>query len=281
MGDDPAALTIGISPCPNDTFAFHALLHGMVGVPGIHFDARLEDVETLNRMAFRGELDVTKASYGALPYLLDDYVPLRSGGALGRGCGPLIVVRQPVDLGEARIAIPGRYTTANLLLRLYRPDAPEGIEMRYDHILGAVASGQVEAGLIIHESRFTYPDYGLTRLVDLGEWWEEATRTPIPLGVILAKRTLGDRIPAIEEGIRQSVRHAFDHPDDSKAYVARHARELSESVRTSHIALYVNDYTVDIGADGERAVRELVDRASAAGLIAPLARDPFAVSTTT
>jgi 1,4-dihydroxy-6-naphthoate synthase len=271
-------LTLGFSPCPNDTFIFHALVHGVVAAPEMAFEPRLEDVETLNRLALTGALDVTKVSFGVLPYLLDQYVPLRSGGALGRGCGPLIVVPSgtSVSLRDSRIAIPGRFTTANLLLRLYDPRAPEGIEMEYHQIMPAVASRLVDAGLIIHESRFTYPDHGLRQLVDLGEWWEETTDSPIPLGTIVARRDLGQAIPAIEDAIRASVQHAVGDPAASAAYVRAHAQEMSDEVTRKHIELYVNEYSIDLGERGEAAVRELISRAEAAGHIPLATMDPLA-----
>ena len=268
---DKTELTLGYSPCPNDTFIFHALVHGVVGAQGLRFAERLEDVETLNRLAARAELDVTKISYGAAPGLLADYVLLRSGGALGRGCGPLIVAREPFSreaLAGKRIAIPGRSTTANLLLRLYAPDAAPGIELVYSDIMPAVARGEVDAGLIIHESRFTYPQHGLTRVVDLGEWWEQATGLPIPLGGIMARRALGeDAIRAVDDAIRRSVEHAFAHPDASREYVRAHAQEMDDDVARQHIALYVNPFSVDVGDPGERAIRELFERAARAGII--------------
>ncbi len=264
------SLTLGFSPCPNDTFIFHALVHGLVDAGDLAFETHLADVETLNAMASAGRLDVTKISVGALPWLLGEYVPLRSGGAVGRGCGPLVVAREPLSveaLDGLRVAIPGRMTTANLLLRLLRPAAAPGIELAYDRIMPAVASGEVDAGLIIHESRFTYRDHGLTCIVDLGEWWEAATGAPIPLGVIIARRSLGARVAEIEQLIRESVEHAFDHPKDSGEYVRAHAREMSPEVTRQHIELYVNEFSRDLGPDGERAIRTLVERAAAAGLI--------------
>lgn len=264
-------LSIGFSPCPNDTFAFHALTEGLIDTGDLSFDSpRLEDVETLNRMALDGLLDITKISYGALPFLLDRYVLLRSGGAMGRGCGPLLVARDAGvarTLKTARVAVPGRMTTANLLFRLYEPEAQPGIELSYDRIMPAVASGEVDAGLIIHESRFTYPDHGLVKILDLGEWWERATGSPIPLGAIVARRELADKIPEIERAIRDSVRYAFDHPDASAGYVRAHAQEMSEEVTRQHIELYVNRYTEDLGGDGETAIRELMERARLAGLL--------------
>lgn len=264
-------LSLGFSPCPNDTFIFHALVHGLVDLPGIELEPRLEDVETLNRLALEKRLDVTKISYGALPYLLDEYVLLRSGGALGRGCGPLIVAKRemdPADLRSARIAIPGKLTTANLLLRLFQPDAPSGLELSYDRILPAVAAGEVDAGLIIHESRFTYPDHGLVKVVDLGEWWETDTGSPIPLGAIVARRDLGEQAHKIEQAIRKSVEAAYADPGASGGYVQQHSQEISPSVTQNHIDLYVNSYSVDLGDEGLRAVRELLRRAENAGLLA-------------
>jgi 1,4-dihydroxy-6-naphthoate synthase len=272
-------LTLGYSPCPNDTFIFHALVHGIVGVDWLSFRERLEDVETLNRLAADGVLDVTKVSYGAIPHLVRDYVLLRSGGALGRGCGPLVVARE--DFGREvltgrRIAIPGRNTTANLLLRLFAPDAPAGVEMVYSDIMPAVERGEVDAGLIIHESRFTYPQHGLAKVVDLGEWWERTTGLPIPLGGILARRDLGDdAIRAVDDAIRRSVEHAFAHPTDWREYVRRHAQEMDEEVQQRHIDLYVNRFTADLGDEGERAIHELFARARAAGVIEQDVPSPF------
>jgi 1,4-dihydroxy-6-naphthoate synthase len=277
-------LTLGFSPCPNDTFIFHALVHGVVSAEGITFEPFLDDVETLNQKALAGELHVTKVSYGVLPYLLDRYRLLRSGGALGRGCGPLLVAKRfidPEDVDSARIAIPGRYTTANLLLRLFAPEAAPGVEMDYARIMSAVAAGQVDAGLIIHESRFTYPDYGLLKIVDLGEWWESTTGTPIPLGAIVARHDLGVDHRAIDSAIRRSVEHALRFPADSESYVRRHAQEMDSSVREQHISLYVNDFTVDLGDVGIAAVRALMERARAAGLISASSMDPFQGSNTT
>ncbi|HEX6036677.1 1,4-dihydroxy-6-naphthoate synthase [Longimicrobium sp.] len=264
-------LTLGYSPCPNDTFIFHALVHGVVDANGMRFTERLEDVETLNRLAAAAALDVTKISYGAAPALLRDYVLLRSGGALGRGCGPLIVAREPFtreQLAGKRIAIPGRNTTANLLLRLFAPDAEPGIERVYSDIMPAVERGEVDAGLIIHESRFTYPQHGLVKVVDLGEWWEQTTGLPIPLGGIMARRALGDEtIRAIDDAIRRSVEHAFARPDDARPYIRLHAQEMDDAVTQQHIDLYVNEHSVDVGDQGERAIRELFARAAAVGIV--------------
>ena len=272
-------LTLGYSPCPNDTFIFHALVHGIVRADGLRFSERLEDVETLNRLAAGAELDVTKISYGAAASLLRDYVLLRSGGALGRGCGPLIVARRELSRDELRtapIAIPGRNTTANLLLRLFAPDAQPGTELVYSDIMPAIARGDVDAGLIIHESRFTYPQHGLVKVVDLGEWWEQTTGHPIPLGGIMARRALGDgTIRGIDDAIRRSVEHAFAEPEASRGYVREHAQEMDDAVAKQHIDLYVNRFSVDLGEEGERAVRELFARAAQAGILPSDVPAPF------
>lgn len=272
------ALTLGYSPCPNDTFIFDALVHGRIDGGGLQFRERLEDVETLNQLAAEAVLDISKVSYGAVPYLLDEYVLLRSGGALGRGCGPLLVAREgvePSELRTGRIAIPGRNTTANLLLRLWNPGLPAGAERVYSDIMPAVARGEVDAGLIIHESRFTYPQHGLRKLLDLGEWWESETGLPIPLGGIVARRSLGqDTIRRVEDAIRRSVEHAFAAPYASVGYVREHAQEMDEKVMREHIALYVNSFSIDLGAEGERAARELLSRAARSGLV-PTTEAPF------
>jgi 1,4-dihydroxy-6-naphthoate synthase len=279
MAERKTALTLGYSPCPNDTFIFDALVHGRVEAGGLRFEERLEDVETLNRLAAEAALDVTKISYGAIPGLLRDYVLLRSGGALGRGCGPLVVARRELSAGElagAHIAIPGRNTTANLLLRLFAPDAAPGMERVYSDIMPAVARGEFDAGLIIHESRFTYPQHGLMRVVDLGEWWERTTGLPIPLGGILARRSLGEaNIRAIEDGIRRSVEYAFAHPDASRPYVRAHAQEMDDTVTQQHIDLYVNRFSVDVEEEGQRAIEALFARARAAGVIDAEVPSPF------
>ena len=279
MAERNAALTLGYSPCPNDTFIFDALVHGRVEAGGLRFEERLEDVETLNRLAAEAALDVTKISYGAIPRLLREYVLLRSGGALGRGCGPLVVARRELSadgLAGARIAIPGRNTTANLLLRLFAPGAAPGVERVYSDIMPAVARGEFDAGLIIHESRFTYPQHGLVRVVDLGEWWERTTGLPIPLGGILARRSLGEAsIRAIEDGIRRSVEYAFAHPDASRPYVRAHAQEMDDAVTQQHIDLYVNRFSVDVEEEGQRAIEALFARARAAGVIDAEVPSPF------
>jgi len=266
-------LTLGYSPCPNDTYIFYALVHGKVAVPGITVGERLEDVETLNRLALAGTLDLTKVSYHALGRLRDRYALLRSGGALGRGCGPLIVARPGTrieDLGTGAVAIPGMLTTAWLLLRLYDPKLTNVVVMPFDRIMQAVADGAVAAGLIIHESRFTYPRYGLESLLDLGAWWERHSGLPIPLGGILGKRSLGaDTLMKVEEAIRESLRYARSHPDEVLAYCKQHSQEMDEKVMMSHISLYVNDFTRDLGCEGIASVRRLFAEAEERGIFPP------------
>ncbi len=263
-------LSLGYSPCPNDTFIFYALVHGRLP-QAPPFEEVLEDIESLNSMAAREELDVVKVSFHALGHFLDRYCLLRSGGALGRGCGPLVVAAKEMDPGElasATIAIPGRLTTAALLLRLFLPETGELVEIPFDRIMGAVADGEVAAGVIIHESRFTFAEYGLHKVVDLGEWWEESTGHPIPLGGIAARRALGPELVArIESNLRESLKYAYANPDDVRGYVAQHAQEMEMEVMDAHIDLYVNDYTVDYGRDGEAAIADLMGRARAAGIV--------------
>ena len=264
------ALTIGYSPCPNDTYIFYALVHGNVRVPGVEFREQLADVETLNQMALEGSLDITKISYHALGYLREQYALLRSGSALGRGCGPLIVAKPGTtleDIKRGTIAIPGKLTTASLLLRLYDPSITNIVVMTFDRIMNAVSAEEVIAGLIIHESRFTYPLYKLEKLLDLGEWWEHHSRLPIPLGGILGKRLLGrDVLLQVEEGIRASLRYAEAHADEVLSYCKRHSQEMDEKVMKSHIDLYVNDFSLDLGREGLAAVRRLFDEAEACGI---------------
>lgn len=272
MANVTTALSLGISPCPNDTFIFHALVHGLVpGAPTV--DVRYADIDVLNDLAARRELDVVKVSYGALPWLLDDYALLSSGGALGRGCGPLLLTaaqRDPTSLAGARVVVPGERTTAYLLLRLW---ARETVELGavdvlpFEQIMPAVRDGRYDAGLVIHESRFTYPSYGLHQVVDLGEWWEQATGRPIPLGAIVARRSLGEAaITDLEVAIRQSVEQSWADPAKSRDYVMAHAQEMDPAVADAHIALYVNDCTRDLGDEGRAAVDELLARSAAAGL---------------
>jgi 1,4-dihydroxy-6-naphthoate synthase len=272
-------LTLGFSPCPNDTFIFHALVHGLVECPGFAFRERLEDVETLNRLALAGALDVSKVSSHLLGFIRDDYCLLRSGGALGRGCGPLVVSAKPCRMEHLRgkpIAVPGRYTTAHLLLRLFDPALDTIVFLPFHEIMGAVRNGDVAAGVIIHESRFTYPDYGLAKLLDLGEWWEGETGHPIPLGGIAAQRSLGrEAINAIDRALRASVAFANAHPGAANSYIRAHSQEMSDEVCAAHIGLYVNEFSLDLGGGGEAAVTSLLTRAEDAGLVPRSASDLF------
>jgi len=249
-------LSLGFSPCPNDTFVFHALVHGLVGGPAFAPPV-YADIDVLNARALAGDLDVVKVSYGVLPHL-SGYTLLSSGGALGRGCGPLVVTRGDGDLRGKTVAIPGERTTAYLLLRLWDPGIGGVTVMPFDTIMPAVRDGAVDAGLVIHESRFTYASYGLRAVADLGDWWEGETGLPIPLGAIVARDTL-DPAP-IEAAIRASVEYAWAHPQASRDYVLAHSQELAPDVVDAHIALYVNEFTRDLGDEGRRAVRELLAR---------------------
>jgi 1,4-dihydroxy-6-naphthoate synthase len=250
---------------------FYPLVHGLVDTGGLTFAERLEDVETLNLLALKGELDVSKVSYHALGHIRDEYALLCSGSALGRGCGPLLVATESIDPADLRgrtIAVPGRYTTAKLLLRLFDPALENFLVMPFNEIMDAVLTGQADAGLIIHESRFTYHGFGLHKLVDLGEWWEGETGLPIPLGGIVARRSLGaERIAAIERALRAGVEYARSHPAEAAHYIREHAQEMSDEVCAAHISLYVNDFSSELGEEGERAIAELLRRAEEAGIV--------------
>lgn len=254
-------LMFGFSPCPNDTFAFHALVHGLVDAP-FRVTPVLLDIEELNRRAHSGEFALTKLSVGAFAAVGERYRLLRSGAALGHGVGPLVVARHVRPLADAvkgTIAIPGRETTAYRLLRLAAPELGEVVEMRYDTILRAVENGDVDAGLIIHESRFTYGEHGLVKVTDLGDWWEAATGLPVPLAGICARADIDEDVArAAERAIRASVAYAFEHREASRAYVRAHAQEMSDEVCDAHIALYVNQHSLDIGDDGLAAISRLV-----------------------
>jgi 1,4-dihydroxy-6-naphthoate synthase len=259
------ALSLAISPCPNDTFVFSAWVHGQV--PGPAVEVTFADIDVCNRTA--RSYDVVKVSYAALPALLDDYALLPCGGALGHGVGPLVLARtadQPLE--GAVIAVPGEQTTAYLLLRLWRKGFRVEV-MPFEQIMPAVRDGAVDAGLVIHESRFTYPSYGLVCLQDLGSWWEETTGLPIPLGAIVARRALDTA--SLAATVRASVAHAWADPAASAGFVAEHAQEMDPVVCQQHIDLYVNEFTADLGDAGYAAVEALLTRAVAEGLVPPLA----------
>jgi 1,4-dihydroxy-6-naphthoate synthase len=265
-------LTLAYSPCPNDTFIFTPWVEGRIpGAPPVV--ERYEDIDTLNQIALRGEPDIVKVSFHALGHLRERYCLLRSGGALGRGCGPLVVSREPfapAQLARKTIAIPGSLTTAALLVRLFAPELRDANirVMPFDRIMPAVCEGTVDAGVIIHESRFTYQRHGLTQVVDLGEWWERETGHAIPLGGILMRRDLGDDlIRRTEQGLAASVDFAFAHTDLVWPTVRRHAQEMEDDVMRQHIALYVNDFTRNYGPEGERAITHLLATAERLGLV--------------
>ncbi|HEX3335250.1 MAG TPA: 1,4-dihydroxy-6-naphthoate synthase [Jatrophihabitans sp.] len=259
-------MKIAYSPCPNDTFVFHAWAHGLIeGAPPL--DVTFADIDVTNTAAERGEYDVVKVSYAALPWLLDQYALLPSGGALGRGCGPLVLTRGDLDgLTGRTVAVPSERSTAYLLFRLWAAgQRPARIDVvPFASIMPAVRDGAYDAGLVIHEARFTYPSYGLSALVDLGDWWERDTGLPIPLGAIVARRSLD--VAALGRAARASVEYAWERPAASAAYIAAHADEMSPDVQRQHIALYVNEFTRDLGDEGYAAANALLDRAHAAGL---------------
>ncbi|MFI8457621.1 1,4-dihydroxy-6-naphthoate synthase [Kitasatospora sp. NPDC085464] len=278
-------LSIAYSPCPNDTFVFHAWAHGLV--PGADApEVTFADIDVTNGLAERGGLDVLKISYGALPWVLDEYTLLPCGGALGRGCGPLVLtlpgVEAPADLAGKTVAVPSERSTAYLLFRLWAAKAVPGgfgeiVVLPFHEIMPAVRDGRVDAGLVIHEARFTYRQYGLHSLADMGEAWEAETGLPIPLGAIVAKRSLGaERLRAVADAIRTSVRQAWADPGASRGYVLEHAQEMDLDVAEQHIGLYVTEFTEDLGEEGYAAVRALLTRAAAEGLVPPL--DPGALA---
>lgn len=259
-------MKVAYSPCPNDTFVFHAWAHGLIpDAPPI--EVTYADIDVTNGAAEKAEYDVVKVSYAALPWLLDKYALLPSGGALGRGCGPLVLTRGDVSTVDGQVvAVPSERSTAYLLFRLWAAgQRPARIDVvPFTSIMPGVRDGRYGAGLVIHEARFTYPSYGLTSLADLGEWWESDTGLPIPLGAILARRSLD--VGALSAVVRASVEYAWARPSASAAYIAEHADEMSPDVQRRHIDLYVNEFTRDLGEEGHAAVEALLHRAYAAGL---------------
>ncbi len=278
VGAVSGPLVLAYSPCPNDTFIFHAWVHGLVaGAPPV--EERLEDIDALNQLALGGKADVVKVSIHAFSRLRDRYALLHSGGALGRGCGPLVVapklsglspasdVRRVTALADslsrARVAVPGELTTAALLVDLFAGGLGRPIVMPFDRIMPAVAAGEVDAGVIIHEGRFTYGSYGLRCLIDLGVWWEDYAGLPLPLGGIAVRRELAQEVKrAVDDAVRASVQLARADPEASAGYVREHSQEMDPLVCGQHIELYVNDFTIDYGAEGERAIRRLLEEAA-------------------
>ena len=255
-------IRLGISPCPNDTFAFYHLLEKQDSLP-FEIDLVIADVEELNRRVMAGELDISKVSFHLFGHVVDRYRLLRSGSALGRGCGPLVLTRkgcQPVELAEGTTALPGRYTTAAMLFRMFMAERgfPQvnTVQMNFAQIPDSVASGEVDAGVVIHETRFTYTQKGLHCLQDLGQWWEETTGMPIPLGGIIATRSLDSGlVRRFDQALRQSIEYAHANQDEALAFCAKYAQEMAIDVMRRHIDLYVNSFTLDIGDEGENAVR--------------------------
>lgn len=264
-------IKIGFSPCPNDCCIFDAMVHGKIDTYGLEFEPVMLDVEALNTKAFKNELDVTKLSFHAFLYVQKNYILLKSGSALGFNVGPLLVAKRGSELrtpNSELIAIPGKYTTANFLLSLAFPEAKNKIEMLFSDIEQAVLEGRADAGLLIHEGRFTYEKKGLKKIIDLGEYWESLIHAPIPLGGIVAKRNLNkDLLHKIDNCIRRSVEYAFRDPESSMDFVRQHAQEMDETVMKKHIALYVNEFSIDLGETGAKAVNLLFNTAKEKGMI--------------
>jgi 1,4-dihydroxy-6-naphthoate synthase len=266
-------LTLGFSPCPNDCFMFDAIVHRRIDLEGLELSIRMADVEALNRAAFERDVDVTKLSFHAFAFCIDDYALLDAGSALGRNCGPLLISKRVISPdevaeGRLRVAIPGRYTTANFLLGLAFPAVRDKTELVFSEIEPALLDERVDAGLIIHENRFTYQATGLKKIADLGEFWEGRTGAAIPLGGIVVRRSLPVEVQqAMNRVMRRSVEYAFAHPEASRPFVREHAQEMSEDVMRQHIELYVNEYSIDLGPEGRRAVEVLFQQGSAAGVI--------------
>jgi len=283
-------LTLGFSPCPNDTFIFDALIHHKIDTEGLDFEVFYDDVETLNQKAFRGELDVTKLSYHAFAYVADKYVLLDSGSALGYGVGPMLICKGNEDELHAQLAssnpqlkigIPGKYTTANFLLSYAFPNATNKVELVFSDIENAVLEGRVDVGLIIHENRFTYQDKGLKKILDLGDYWEKQTGCAIPLGGIVANRNLPvDVQHKLNRVLRKSVEFAFANPKSGLDFIRSHAQEMSEEVMYKHIDLYVNKYSVDLGEEGRKAINLLFDTALKNNTIPQIKEELFLTSLT-
>jgi 1,4-dihydroxy-6-naphthoate synthase len=264
-------LTLGFSPCPNDTFIFDAMVNGKIDTRGLSFECVMEDVETLNRWAAEGKLDITKLSYNSFLHTVDKYALLHSGSALGKGVGPLLIAKKPLELSgidKLRIAIPGFSTTANLLLSLAFPEAKNKTEIIFSGIEQAVLNDEFDAGLIIHESRFTYAQKGLVKLIDLGDWWEQEVNAAIPLGGIVIRRNFDRKLAAtVDDVLKESIAYAWKNYPELTPFVKEHSQEMEEDVMRKHIELYVNDYTTDLGAEGRKAIHTLFAKAKQAGLL--------------
>jgi 1,4-dihydroxy-6-naphthoate synthase len=274
-------LTLGFSPCPNDTFIFDALIHHKIDTEGLTFEVSFEDVETLNRKAVKEDLDITKLSFHAFAYVLDKYALLDSGSALGFGVGPLLIskseIRNPdIEIADLKIGIPGKLTTANFLFSLAFPQAKNKVEMVFSEIESALINETIDLGLIIHENRFTYQQKGLKKIIDLGEYWEQLTGSPIPLGGIMIKRSLPDDVKLlVNRLIEKSVEYAFQNPKSALDFIRLHSQEMSEEVMYKHIELYVNKYSINLGEKGRTAVEMLFNKAIEAGVIPPVTEKIF------
>ena len=275
-------LSLGFSPCPNDTFIFDALIHHKIDTEGLDFDVFFDDVETLNKKALQGELDITKLSFHAFAHVSDKYVLLDAGSALGFGVGPLLISKTAYTPEEVKskpslsIGIPGTYTTANFLLTIAFPELQNKKELVFSAIEESLLNQELDLGVIIHENRFTYAQKGLHKIIDLGDYWEQQTGMPIPLGGIMINRNIDlETQLTVNRLIRKSVEYAFEHPEASSDFVRHHAQELDESVRKQHIDLYVNKYSIDLGDLGKQAIRVLFEKGQSAGLIATYAEQLF------
>jgi len=271
-------LSLAYSPCPNDTFIFKGIAKHLIDLKGFDFDIFLEDVESLNQNASKGVYDITKLSFAALGNLLDDYALLRTGSALGEGCGPLIVTLPGTtipDTPKMKVAVPGLGTTAFHLFNFFMDDRFPGfvfepVPMPFDKVMPAVMEKKVDAGVIIHEGRFVFENFGLEMTADLGQWWEDTTGLPIPLGCIAVKRSLAKGVARhIEQLIRKSIDHAFENPQTAHAYIEKHAQEMDADVIRQHIRLYVNDFSKDLGTKGETAIQTFFEKGRSAGMMKP------------
>jgi len=272
-------ISLGFSPCPNDTFIFDAMVHQKIDTQGLNFNYVLGDVEELNRQAFARNIEMTKISFNAFFSLAEDYVLLNSGAALGENNGPLLISKKPFsvdDIPKLKIAIPGKNTTANLLFTIAFPTATNKVEMLFSDIENAVLTGQVDAGLIIHENRFTYASRGLHKIVDLGGYWENLTGMPVPLGGIIVRRDLGEALIQKIDGIlKRSIEYAFANPQSAYNFIRQNAQEMDEAVMYKHIGLYVNNFTLELGNKGKQAIKVLYEKALANGLIKPNEKSLF------
>ena len=274
-------IKLAYSTCPNDTFIFYALAHNLIDCRGLKFEIELADVETLNQKAKAGVYDISKLSFAAIGHLIEKYALLRSGAALGRGCGPLLVAKPGFDveqLPSKKIAVPGMWTTACMLLGLYLSIKPNSVPMPFEQIMPAVQRDEYECGVIIHEGRFTYEEYGLVSIVDLGEWWEEKTSLPVPLGGIAVRRDITSMVTRkIEHSIQSSVEYSFNHRNEADNYIKKYAQEMSSEVIRRHIDLYVNDFTLNLGKEGEEAVNTLF-RMARNSKILPESKSPLFIN---